>query len=342
MHPTSDFHSRSPRTLPGFGGAPLGNLYRALDDADAVALVRHAHNAGIRYFDTAPHYGQGLSEQRMGRALRDFPRDTYLLSTKVGRLLSPSSAAPRIQNGYVDAMPFVPRYDYTRDGVRRSLDDSLRRLGLDRVDFVYVHDIDVDTHGDAHAQHFRDMLDGALPALRELTDAGTIRGFGLGVNDVAICRETLRHADLDILLLAGRYTLADQSALDTLLPECARRGVAVVLGGPYNSGILASGSRPRDGSLPYFNYAAAPGDVVARVAAVERVCAEFAVPLKAAALQFPLGHPAIASVLPGARSRAEFDDNRAMAQFPIPADFWGALRDRSLVHVESPLPGRAQ
>jgi len=342
LHPTSDFHSRSPRTLPGFGGAPLGNLYRALDDADAVALVRHAHNAGIRYFDTAPHYGQGLSEQRMGRALRDFPRDTYLLSTKVGRLLSPSSAAPRIQNGYVDAMPFVPNYDYTRDGVLRSLDDSLQRLGLDRVDFVYVHDIDADTHGNAHAQRFRDMLDGALPALRELTDAGTIRGFGLGVNDVAICRETLRHADLDILLLAGRYTLADQSALDTLLPECARRGVAVVLGGPYNSGILASGSRPRDGSLPYFNYAAAPGDVVARVAAVERVCAEFAVPLKAAALQFPLGHPAIACVLPGARSRAEFDDNRAMAQFPIPADFWGALRDRSLVHVESPLPGRAQ
>jgi D-threo-aldose 1-dehydrogenase len=336
------FSSLSPRTLPGFGGAPLGNLYRALDDAEAVELVRHAYRAGIRCFDTAPHYGQGLSEQRMGRALRDFPRNTYLLSTKVGRLLTPSDTAPRVQNGYVDALPFVPHYDYTRDGVLRSLDDSLRRMQFSRIDFVFVHDIDVATHGDAHAQRFRDMLDGALPALRELKDAGTIRGIGLGVNDVAICLETLRHADLDLILLAGRYTLADQSALSALLPECARRGVAVVLGGPYNSGILASGSRPRDGSVPYFNYAPATADVVARVAAIERACAEFAVPLQAAALQFPLGHPAIACVLPGARSRTEFDDNRAMAHFPIPPAFWSALRDRSLVDPTAPLPGRAQ
>ena len=342
VSPLSDFSSLSPRTLPGFGGAPLGNLYHALDDAEAVELVRHAYRAGIRYFDTAPHYGQGLSEQRMGRALRDVPRDTYLLSTKVGRLLTPSSAAPHAQNGYVDALPFVPHYDYTRDGVLRSLDDSLRRLQLSRVDFVFVHDIDVATHGDTHAQRFRDMLEGALPALQELKDAGTIRGFGLGVNDVAICLETLRHADLDVILLAGRYTLADQSAMHALLPESARRGVAVVLGGPYNSGILASGSRPRDGSVPYFNYAPAPADVVARVAAIERACAEFAVPLQAAALQFPLGHPAIACVLPGARSRAEFDDNRAMAQLPIPPTFWSTLRDRSLVDPAAPLPGRAQ
>jgi len=336
-----DFSSLSPRTLPGFGGAPLGNLYRALDDDGAVDLVRHAHAAGIRYFDTAPHYGQGLSEQRMGRALRNFPRDTYLLSTKVGRLLTPSNAAPRVQNSYVDGLPFVPHYDYTRDGVLRSLDDSLSRLGLARIDFAFVHDIDAGTHGDTHPQRFRDMLDGALPALRELKATGTIRGLGLGVNDVAICLETLRHADVDIILLAGRYTLADQSALGGLLPECVRRGVAVVLGGPYNSGILASGSRPRDGSLPYFNYAPATGEVIVRVAAIERICAEFAVPLKAAALQFPLGHPAIVSVLPGARSRAEFDENLAMARFPVPAAFWSALRDRSLVDPASPLPGKS-
>jgi D-threo-aldose 1-dehydrogenase len=342
VSPLSDFSSLSPRALPGFGGAPLGNLYRALDDAEAVELVRHAYRAGIRYFDTAPHYGQGLSELRMGRALRDFPRDTYQLSTKVGRLLTASNAASRVQNGYVDALPFVPHYDYTRDGVRRSLDDSLRRLQLARIDFVFVHDIDAATHGDEHAGRFRDTLEGALPALRELKDAGTIRGFGLGVNDVAICRETLRHADLDVILLAGRYTLADQSALSELLPECARRDVAVVLGGPYNSGILASGSRPRDGSIPYFNYAPAPADVIARVAAIEEACAQFALPLKAAALQFPLGHAAIACVLPGARSRAEFDDNRAMASFPIPAAFWLALRERSLIDAAAPLPGSAQ
>jgi D-threo-aldose 1-dehydrogenase len=340
--PLPALSSLSPRTLPGFGGAPLGNLYRALDDDAAVDLVRHAYDAGTRYFDTAPHYGQGLSEQRMGRALREFPRDTYLLSTKVGRLLTPSHAAPRVQNGYVDALPFIPHYDYTRDGVLRSLDDSLRRLQLSRIDFVFVHDIDAATHGDAHARRFRNTLEGALPALRELKDAGTIRGVGLGINDVAICLKTLRHADLDVILLAGRYTLADQSALDTLLPKCARRGVSVVLGGPYNSGILASGSRPRDGSAPYFNYAPAPVDVVMRVAAIERACAEFAVPLTAAALQFPLGHPAVACVLPGARSRAEFDDNRAMGQFPIPPAFWSALRDRSLVDPESPLPGTTQ
>jgi D-threo-aldose 1-dehydrogenase len=334
--------SLSPRTLPGFGGAPLGNLYRALDGDAAVDLVRHAYDAGIRYFDTAPHYGQGLSEQRMGRALREFPREAYLLSTKVGRLLTPSHAAPRVQNGYVDALPFIPHYDYTRDGVLRSLDDSLRRLQLARIDFVFVHDIDAGTHGDAHAQRFRDTLEGALPALREQKDAGTIRCVGLGVNDVAICLETLRHADLDVILLAGRYTLADQSALDALLPECVRRGVSVVLGGPYNSGILASGSRPHDGSPPFFNYAPAPGDMIARVAAIECACAEFAVPLKAAALQFPLGHPAIACVLPGARSRAEFDDNLAMARFPISPVFWSALRGRSLVDPEAPLPGTAQ
>ena len=327
--------------MPGFGGAPLGNLFRAVPDDAAVGLIRHAYATGVRYFDTAPHYGQGLSEHRFGAALRDCPRDAYLLSTKVGRLLTPSRDAPATQNGYVDALPFVAHYDYTGGGVMRSLEDSLRRTGLSRIDFVYIHDIDAATHGDAWPQRFRDMVDGALPALAKLKAAGTIGGFGLGVNDVDICIETLRHADLDIILLAGRYTLADQSALATLLPECTRRGVAVVLGGPFNSGILASGSSPGDGSRPYFNYAPAPDGVVARVAAIERVCAEFAVPLRAASLQFPAGHPAVACVLPGARSRPEFDDNRAMATFPIPAEFWRALRDRSLVDVAAPLPGGA-
>jgi len=320
------------------GGAPLGNLFRALPGHDAVALIRHAFEAGTRYFDTAPHYGQGLSERRFGAALRDYPRDTYLLSTKVGRLLTRADDAPRTQNGYVDGLPFVAHYDYTGEGVVRSLQDSLQRMGLSRVDFVFVHDIDVATHGDAHPRRFRDMLDSGLPALAELKASGVIAGFGLGVNDVDICLDTLRHADLDVILLAGRYTLADQSALAELLPECVRRDVAIVLGGPFNSGILASGSRPRDGSRPYFNYAPAPEHVIARVAEIERVCAEHAVPLKAAALQFPLGHPAIACVLPGARTRAEFDDNSEMAKFPIPVEFWKALRDRSLIDAAAPLP----
>ena len=334
-------HSLIPRRTPGFGGAPLGNLFRAMPDDDAVLLIRHAYACGVRYFDTAPHYGQGLSEHRFGAALRDLPRESYLLSTKVGRLLAPTIDAPGTQHGYAGVLPFVTRYDYTGEGVLRSLEDSLQRMGLARIDFVFIHDIDAATHGNAHPQRFREMLDGALPALAALKAAGTIRGYGLGVNDVEICLATLRQADLDVILLAGRYTLADQSALGTLLPECARRGVAIVLGGPFNSGILASGSSPRDGSRPYFNYAPAPDAVVARVAAIERVCVEYGVPLKAAALQFPAGHPAIACVLPGARSRAEFDENMAMATLSIPSAFWKALRDRSLVDSAAPLPDAA-
>jgi D-threo-aldose 1-dehydrogenase len=340
------FQSRAFQTgntgrIRGFGGAPLGNLFRTVTDDDAVALVRHAYDDGVRYFDTAPHYGQGLSERRIGVALRGLSRDSFLVSTKVGRLLTPASDLPRTQNGYVDGLPFLPHYDYTRDGVLRSIEDSLRRLTMDRVDFVFVHDIDVPTHGDAHPQRFRDMLDGALPALASLKASGAIGGYGLGVNDVGICVDTLRHADLDLILLAGRYTLVDQTALVTLLPECVRRDVAVIVGGPFNSGILASGSLPADGSRPWFNYAPAPDEVIERVAAIEAACAEFGVPLKAAALQFPTGHPAVACVLPGARSCAEFDDNAAMTRFPIPASFWQALRGRSLLDAAVPLPGAA-
>ncbi|HUH91654.1 MAG TPA: aldo/keto reductase [Casimicrobiaceae bacterium] len=325
----------------GLGGAPLGNLFRPIADRAALALVRHAYAAGARYFDTAPHYGHGRSERRMGDGLRGFPRDAYLLSTKVGRLLEPRADAPRNQHGYIDTLPFVQRYDYTAQGVRRSLEDSLQRLGFARVDLVYVHDIDRDTHGEAHPRHLADALDGALPALAELKAADAIQGYGLGVNDVAICRDVLRRADLDVILLAGRYTLADQSALPELLPECERRGVAVVLGGPFNSGILATGSAPRDGSPPYFDYAPAPAAVVQRVAAIESVCSQFAVPLPAAALQFPLGHPAVTCVLAGARSVAEFDANLRLARQPIAAAFWRALRDEGLLDERAPLPRAA-
>jgi D-threo-aldose 1-dehydrogenase len=323
----------------GFGGAPLGNLFRAVSDEAATSLVAHAYDAAVRYFDTAPHYGHGRSERRIGDALRARTRDDYLLSTKVGRLLEPRADAPRDQHGYVDTLPFVQHYDYSAKGVRRSLDDSLQRLGLARVDLVYVHDIDRDTHGDAHAQRVADALDGGLPALAELKAAGRIGGYGLGVNDVAICLQVLGVADLDVILLAGRYTLADQSALPELLPECERRGVAIVLGGPFNSGILATGSRPADGSLPYFDYAPASPEIVDRVAAVERACVEFGVSLQAAALQFPLAHPAVATVIPGARSGAEFDANLRLSRAPIPREFWAALRERALVDPRSPLPG---
>jgi D-threo-aldose 1-dehydrogenase len=329
---------RKLRASPALGGAPLGNLFRPLPYRTAIELVRYAHAAGARYFDTAPHYGNGRSERRMGDALRELARDDYLLSTKVGRLLEPRSDAPRDQHGYVDTLPFVQRYDYTAEGVRRSLADSLQRLGLARVDLVYVHDIDRATHGDAHARRLADAIEGGLPALAALKAEGAIGGYGLGVNDVAICREILRHADLDVILLAGRYTLADQTALPELLQECERRSVEVVLGGPFNSGILATGAHPRDGSAPYFDYAPAPAEILERVAAIERVCVEFHVPLPAAALQFPLGHRAVTCVLPGARSAAEFDENLRLARYPIPPAFWRALRDRQLIDARAPLP----
>jgi len=323
---------------PALGGAPLGNLFRALDEAGAEAVLRAALAAGTSCFDTAPHYGHGLSEHRVGRVLRGIPRASFLLSTKVGRLLVPDAHAPHAQHGYVDTLPFVQRYDYTGDGVRRSLDDSLQRLGLATVDFVYVHDVDARTHGDAHPGRLRDLLDSGLPALARPKADGVIAGYGLGVNEVDICLTTLAHADLDLLLLAGRYTLADQTALAELLPQCVRRDVAVVLGGPFNSGILASGAHPADGSTPYFDYAPAPRAIVERVAAIQGVCAEFAVPLRAAALQFPRGHPAVACVLAGARAAAEVEDNARLARHPIPEAFWSALRDRELIDPRAPLP----
>jgi D-threo-aldose 1-dehydrogenase len=337
MAADSALHERL-RGAIALGGAPLGNLFRPISDEAAHALVRHAYAAGARYFDTAPHYGHGRSERRMGEGLRAFPRDEYVLSTKVGRLLEPRADAPKDQHGYIDTLPFVQRYDYSGDGVRRSLAESLHRLGLDRVDLVYVHDIDRATQGDAHARRLADALDSGLPALASLKAQGVIAGYGLGVNDVAICRDVLRQADLDVILLAGRYTLADQSALPELLPDCRRRGVAIVLGGPFNSGILATGAHPRDGSPAYFNYAPAPKSVVDRVIAIERVCAAFAMPLAAAALQFPLGHPAVTCVLPGARSSAEVDENLRLARFPIPRAFWQTLRDEGLIDERAPLP----
>lgn len=323
---------------PALGGAPLGNLFRAVDEATAEAVLRAALAAGTTYFDTAPHYGHGLSEHRMGRVLRTVARASFLLSTKVGRVLTPDAHAPSAQHGYVDTLPFVQHYDYTGDGIRRSLEDSLQRLGLARVDLVFVHDIDAATHGAAQAQRWRDLIDRGLPALAQLKAEGVIAGYGLGVNGVDICLATLAHADLDVILLAGRYTLADQGALARLLPLCVDRDVAVVLGGPFNSGILATGARPADGSRPYFDYAPAPAPVVARVAAIETVCVEFGVPLKAAALQFPRGHPAIACVLAGARTPAEVEENARLARHPIPGQFWSALADRRLVDPGAPLP----
>ncbi|MEO5771622.1 MAG: aldo/keto reductase, partial [Burkholderiaceae bacterium] len=279
----------------GLGGAPLGNLFAPVADADAQGLLGAAWASGCRSYDTAPHYGHGLSEQRLGTALRAHARDTFALSSKVGRLLDPDPTAPREQHGYVDGLPFVQHWDFSAAGMRRSVEESLQRLGLARLDSVFVHDCDAATQGGAAAAVRRQVIDEALPALQAMKREGLVRAVGLGVNDVAIVLEVLREAELDTLLLAGRYSLLDHNALPALLPLCLARGVRIALGGAFNSGLLATGTRSGAGAR--FNYAPAARAWVERTARLEAVCDAHGVPLRAAALQFPLAHPAVEIVL---------------------------------------------
>ena len=319
----------------GLGGAPLGNLFAAVDDAQARATVAAAWAGGCRSFDTAPHYGHGLSERRLGDALREHPRDAYVLSSKVGRRLRANPAAALDQHGYVGALPFDQHWDYSADGVRRSLEDSLQRLGLARIDVAYVHDCDAATHGTQAAVVLHQVLSETLPALQRRKAEGLIGAIGLGVNAVAVVLAVLREAELDALMLAGRYSLLDHSALPSLLPQCAARGVHVALGGVFNSGLLASGTHAANAR---FNYAPAAREWIERCARIETVCERHAMPLRAAALQFAMAHPAVEIVMLGARSAAEWRDAQAMARHPIPAEFWHDLRAADLLPAAAPTP----
>ncbi|HQX57609.1 MAG TPA: aldo/keto reductase [Burkholderiaceae bacterium] len=322
----------------GLGGAPLGNLFTAIDDAQAQLLVQTAWESGCRTFDTAPHYGNGLSEHRIGQALRAMPRPEFVLSTKVGRLLRPDANAARDQNSYVQVLPFTQRWDYSAGGVQRSIEDSLQRLGMATVDVAYIHDCDATVHGANYPQVLRQVLDEALPQLRHMQQQGLVGHIGLGVNDVQVCLDVLAQADLDCLMLAGRYTLVDHSALEDLLPLCARRGVRIALGGVFNSGILATGVNAAAGAPALFNYAAAPPAWVARVGAVEALCTKHAVPLRAAALQFPLAHPAVEIVMLGAQHVGHWHDACHHIRQPIPAAFWAELQALGLVPDTAAIP----
>ena len=319
----------------GLGGAPLGNLFEAVSDGQARQLVEAAWRSGCRSFDTAPHYGHGLSERRLGDALRGQPRDDFVLSSKVGRLLTPDAAAPRAQHGYVDILPFRQAWDFSAAGTRRSVEDSLQRLGLARLDVAYVHDPDAATHGTNAPNVLRQVLDETLPALRQLKDEGLVNAIGLGTNDVDVVLQVLAEADLDVLMLAGRYSLLDHSALPKLLPQCTARGVRVALGGVFNSGILATGTRS---GAATFNYAPAARECLERTAQIEAVCDAFGVPLRAAALQFVLAHPAVDIVMLGARKVAEWEDAQAMLRQPVAPEFWAALRAQGLIPLEAPTP----
>ena len=321
----------------GLGGAGLGNLFEAIGDDDARTLLRKAHADGCRSFDTAPHYGNGLSEHRLGSAMRVVTRDDVAISTKVGRLLLPSAQAPREQNSYVDVLPFVQRFDYSEAGVRRSLEDSLQRLGLARIDVAFVHDCDAATHGARYAQVLEQVVERAIPELVRAKRDGLVRHIGLGVNDVAVCLDVLARTDLDCLLLAGRYSLIDHSALPKLLPLCEARGVRIALGGVFNSGILATGVRDARAPLR-FNYGAAPASWIEKTRAIEAACERFGVPLRAAALQFPLAHPAVDIVVSGAQRGEQWHDAVRMIAHPVPAAFWVHLRDAGLIPPDAPLP----
>lgn len=322
----------------GLGCASLGNLYHPVTDAHAGETLQCALDAGLRYIDTAPYYGFGLSERRVGDVLRKAACDGMVLSTKVGRLLQPCGPVDEntARHGYCSPMPFEPVYDYSYDGVMRSYEDSLQRLGLDRIDILYLHDIGRATHGEANAELFKTAMDSGYQALDELRRAGRIKAFGLGVNEYEVCEDALEYGDFDCFLLAGRYTLLEQDALDTFLPRCAARNVSIIIGGVYNSGILALGTR--SGQTLYYNYEPAPAQVIERVKRLEAVCDEFHVDLSAAALQFPLAHPTVASVVVGMGNPQRVTRTLTLFTRAIPAGFWQALRDNDLLHPAAPVP----
>jgi D-threo-aldose 1-dehydrogenase len=320
----------------GFGGAAIGNLYRPVSDAAAEAAIAAALEAGIGYFDTAPHYGFGLSERRLGAALAG--RDGVRLSTKVGRRLVPvdPARAKGERHGFVDADPFEPVFDYSYDGVMASFEASRQRLGRERVDILLAHDLGVLTHGEAHPAYFRAFLEGGYRAMRELKADGRAGAIGIGVNEIDVCLQVLREVEIDAILLAGRYTLLEQGPLSDLLPECARRGVSVIVGGPFNSGILAAFETGRGPSR--YNYEAAPPDVVERVERLALICASHGTPLAAAALQFPLAHPSVVSVLAGLGAPQEVDELMGSLRVEIPAELWDELKAERLIRPDAPTP----
>jgi D-threo-aldose 1-dehydrogenase len=317
----------------GFGAAPLGNLFAIVTEPDAQASLATSWDNGCRLFDTAPLYGYGLSERRVGDALREKPRDQYVLSTKVGRLLHPGSAG---QGGtdFHSPLPFHAEFDYSYDATMRSFEDSLQRLGLERIDVALIHDIGRDWHGDRQPEMFRNAMNGSAKALAALKAAGQIGAIGVGLNEADVCEDALQAGDFDCFLLAGRYTLLEQGPLDRLFPACQKRNVSIIAGGAFNSGLLALQGRP-DAA---YSCGAVPPHMAKRAAALNEVSARHNVPLPAAALQFPLGHPVVASVIPGARNAAEVASHWQWARLKIPAALWDDLRDRGLLHPEAPVP----
>lgn len=319
----------------GFGAAPLGNLYRAIGESEARAVLDAAWETGVRTFDTAPLYGLGLSETRLNAFLRDHARDDYTVSTKVGRVLEACAPDERTGIGkFFDVPARRERYDYSYDGVMRSFEFSLERLGLDRIDILFAHDLDLFTHKtqtalDAYRAEF---MEGGYRALVQLRDQGVIRAIGAGLNEWQASEWMAERGDFDLFLLAGRYTLLEQDALESFLPLCERRGIGILLGGPFNSGILATGAV----SGAFYDYNEAPPAVMARVDRIDKVCQAHGVRLIEAALRFPLFHPSVVSVIPGGQSPAQVHANRALLDAAIPSALWDDLKREGLMRADAP------
>jgi D-threo-aldose 1-dehydrogenase len=315
----------------GFGGVPLGGLYKDVSEDEADATVRRALDLGINYFDTAPIYGFGKSEIRLGREFAQRSRDSIVVATKVGYTLVPEDGGrdEKVFHRFDNVPPMRPVFDYSYDGIMRTFEGSLQRLNLSRVDILNIHDPD---------DHWEKAIGIVYPALHKLRSEGVVRAIGVGMNQAEMLARFAREGDFDCLLVAGRYTLIDHTGLRELLPICERKHISVIVGGPYNSGILATGARP--GAT--YNYVDASPAVLEKVAAIEAVCGRHDVPLRAAALQFPMAHPSVAAIIPGARSVVEVAENVRLLSLSIPDDFWKELQHLHLLPPEAPVPRSEQ
>ena len=321
-------------TALGYGGAPIGNYNGVFSDADAQDMVSQAWDQGIRYFDTAPGYGNGLSEHRLGHALRRHDRKELVLSTKVGRVLTPMLDAPSTNGQYLDIPPLVAGYDYSYDGVMRAVEQSMQRMLTDHFDVLFIHDCDRYTHGSAAPELFHQAIVSAFPALESLREQQVVKAIGFGINETDLMIEAIKSTDVDVCLLAGRYTLLEQEPLEELFPICEQQGVGIVLGGVYNSGVLATG--PISGAR--FNYAPADANILARARQLQDVCRRHNVPLAAVALQFAYAHPVVVSACIGARDEKQQTRNAELFESSVPGELWDDLRAADLIRSDAPIP----
>jgi D-threo-aldose 1-dehydrogenase len=320
--------------LLGFGSAPLGELFEIVEHKQAVETLDEAYASGIRYYDTAPWYGHGLSEHRLGNLLYQKNRHEFILSTKVGRVYRPFKDDPVLFDGspWVGGLPFEWNFDYSAAGFERSFLDSTLRLGLNRIDLLVIHDLDRSYHGKSVSKKLKELESG-MEWLKKMKKSEVIQGFGAGINDMEMIPLFLEHFELDFFLVAMPYTLLNQEPLEEIFPECEKHGIGIIIGSPYASGILATGSCEES----KYGYAAVSEEIRNKVQSIEKICEAHRIPIKAAALQFPLAHPLVSSVIPGSLSTAQVLDNIEMLKFPIPPEFWFELKQTGLLHPDAPV-----